>query len=54
MILYKGFEHPQILILMASWNQSPVDTEDGCASVSISAFVINECGKKLGLAEGRS
>ena len=29
--LYKGFEHPQILVpwcLRGSWNQAPMDTEE--------------------------
>ena len=26
-ILYKGLEHPWILVSMGSWNQSPVDNE---------------------------
>lgn len=35
-ILYKGLEHPWILVSLGSWDQSPVDTEGRLYTQSLS------------------
>lgn len=39
-ILYKGLEHPWILVSLGSWDQSPVDTEGRLYTQSLSPALL--------------